>query len=98
MSFEDIQNSLRELDLPEQVSWPQIRERYRELVRQHHPDRGASADNEQIRRINAAYEILSAYVSDYRFNFTREDYLAQHPEEKLRQQFYEADLWSSRDR
>lgn len=98
MTFDELQNALRELDLPDEVSWGRIRERYRELVREHHPDSGAAADNERIRQINAAYELLSAYVADYRFNFTNENYLEQYPEEKLRQQFYEADLWSAKDR
>jgi DnaJ-class molecular chaperone len=97
MTFEELQSALRELDLPDQVSWGRIRERYHELVRQYHPDAGAACDNERIRRINAAYEILAAYVADYRFRFTREEYLEQYPEEKLRQQFYEADLWSAKD-
>jgi oligoendopeptidase F len=92
MTFDELRNALHELDLPEEVSWEKIRERYYELVREYHPDTGANADNERIRRINAAYEIVSAYVADYRFSFTHEVYLKQYPEEKLRHQFYTDDL------
>lgn len=43
----------RELGLSPRAAEPAIRERYRELAREHHPDRGGSAD--RMRRINEAY-------------------------------------------
>ena len=49
-----------ELDLP--TDFTQIRARYRELVKIHHPDAngGAPAAEEKIKQINQAYQTLKA--------------------------------------
>ena len=96
MTFEELQAALKEFDLPEQVTLQKIRERHRQLVRQYHPDHGAEADNDKIRRVNAAYKILMEYVSQYRFDFSRETFFAHYPEERLREQFYDVGLWGGK--
>jgi len=58
----------------------------------HHPDAGGSV-NDRIRQINAAYQILLAYCRDYRFSFSREEFLEQRPEERLGQQFAQDPIW-----
>ncbi|SHJ08533.1 DnaJ domain-containing protein [Malonomonas rubra DSM 5091] len=93
MTFDDLQAALDEFDLSSQTSWKKIKARHRELVRRYHPDKGEQADPDRIRRINAAYKILSTYVGDYRFDFSREQFLDQYPEERLREQFWSEKLW-----
>ena len=93
MTFEDLQSALDEFDLPAQTTWRKIRARHRELVRRYHPDKGAQADEDKIRRINAAYKVLNEYVGDYRFDFSREQFLEQYPEERLKEQFWSEKLW-----
>ena len=93
MTFEELQMALAEFDLPARVTLKKIRERHRQLVRCHHPDRGAPANGERIRRINAANRILTEYVSGYRFDFSREEFLQQYPEERLREQFWSDKPW-----
>lgn len=93
MTFEELQLALTEFDLSPQTSWKKIRERHRELVRRYHPDKGEQVDGEKIRRINAAYKVLSEYVGDYRFDFSREQFLEQYPEERLREQFWSEKPW-----
>lgn len=93
MTFEDLEFALEEFDLPLQTSWKKIKSRHRELVRRYHPDKGEHADGDKIRRINAAYKILSTYVSDYRFDFSREQFFEQYPEERLREQFWSEKPW-----
>lgn len=58
----------------------------------HHLDAGGS-ENDRIQQINAAYQILLAYCRDYRFSFSREEFLEQRPEERLRQQFAQDPIW-----
>lgn len=93
MTYEDLQFALKEFDLPEQVTLKKIRSRHRELVRKYHPDKGASPDNEKIRRINAAYKVLNDYIAQYRFDFSKNSFLEHHPEERIREQFYDVGLW-----
>jgi DnaJ-class molecular chaperone len=93
MTYDELRDALKEFGLSEQVTLKKIRDRHRQLVRQYHPDRGANPDNEKIRRINAAYKILNAYIGQYRFDFSREVFLTHYPEERLREQFYGVGLW-----
>jgi hypothetical protein len=72
--------------LPERATLKELKTRHRELIKKHHPD-GDGADNEIIREINAAYTLLSRYCAEYKFLFTQEEFLEQHPEERLRKQF-----------
>ncbi|NOY12334.1 MAG: DnaJ domain-containing protein [Deltaproteobacteria bacterium] len=94
MTYEELQFALDEFDLPSQTTWRKIRQRHRQLVRRYHPDKGEHADGEKIRRINAAYKILNEYVGDYRFDFSRAQFLEQYPEERLREQFWSEKPWS----
>ena len=93
MTYEGLVAALIEFDLPQQVTLKKIRARHRQLVRQYHPDKGAAPDNDKIRRINAAYKILNEYLSDYKFDFSKETFFEQYPEERVRAQFYDVGLW-----
>jgi DnaJ-class molecular chaperone len=96
MTYEELQAALAEFDLPEKVTLKKIRARHRQLVRRYHPDKGAAPDNERIRRINAAYKILNDYITNYSFDFSKETFWAQYPEERLREQFYNVGLWGEK--
>lgn len=50
-------NHYRTLGVSRKATQEEIKRAYRRLVKQHHPDR-AQAEGDQIRRINAAYEVL----------------------------------------
>ena len=95
MTYADLQAALVEFDLPQRVSWKKIRDRHRQLVRCYHPDKGAQADADKIRRINAAYKVLSEYVKDYSFDCSKQEFLQQCPEERLREQFWHEKPWEN---
>ncbi|MCF6177790.1 MAG: J domain-containing protein, partial [Geopsychrobacter sp.] len=61
MTYKEFQAALTAFDLPPQTTWKKVRQRHRQLVHRYHPDKGEHADEEQIRRINAAYKILNEY-------------------------------------
>jgi DnaJ-class molecular chaperone len=86
MTYGELQQALRILDLGERASLKEIKARHRRLVKRHHPDLG-EPDARQIRRINAAYRLLLDYCNGYRFCFNREEFFEQNPEERLREQF-----------
>jgi hypothetical protein len=93
MTHADLQNALALFSLTPPVTLSRIRERHRELAMEHHPDRNNGADAENMSRINAAYELLYRYCTDFRFAFTEEEFLDQNPEERLRRQFATDPLW-----
>lgn len=94
MTYTDLQEALRVLGLGEQATLRQIKARHRELVKLHHPDTGQATEPEAIRRVNEAYQIMLAYLDEYCFSFTEEQFYEQNTEERVRRQFMEDPLWS----
>ena len=89
MSRPDIDQTIRvaleTLDLPTLITRADVKKRYRQLARQHHPDRqGARADMEKI---NAAYEMLIAYIDSFRYRFDADEVGQQYPEGNHAQKF-----------
>lgn len=50
-------------------------------------------DPEPMRQVSASYRVLIEYCMEYRFNFSREEFLEQNPEERLREQFAPDSYW-----
>ncbi len=92
MRYEELREALEVLSLPHRATLKEIKDRHRELVRRFHPDAGG-AEGEQIRKINEAYRLVSDYCRDYRYSFSREEFLEQSPEERLREQFGTDPIW-----
>jgi hypothetical protein len=92
MEYEELIDALGVFSLSGRVTLQELKARHRALVKRHHPDAGGG-ENESIRQINAAYQVLLAYCRDYRFSFSREEFLEQRPEERLRQQFAHDPIW-----
>lgn len=95
MSYEDFTAALNILGLPQQATWAAVRRRHRALIKALHPDAGGG-DPEAIRALNEAYRQLQEYCRNYRFDFSREEYLEQNPEERLREQFAHDAIWRGR--
>lgn len=86
------------LSLPESVAMAEIRTRYREAVKEWHPDRNPEGDRavceEKTARIHEAYQELMGYCEEYRISFAEEDvarYLSG--EEWWRHRFGQDPLW-----
>jgi curved DNA-binding protein CbpA len=94
MNYNELLKAQKMLGLGERASLSQIKERYRELARQHHPDAGG--ESEAMQEINAAYALLLSYLADYRFSFAEEEFYEQQPEERLRRQFGDDPLWGNK--
>lgn len=58
MTHVEMQQALAVLHLPERATLREIKNRYRQLAKRHHPDHGA-AETDQIRHINAAYRLAA---------------------------------------
>jgi len=84
-TYQTIRAALETLDLPPLVTRADVKKRYRQLARQYHPDRqGIEADMEKI---NAAYEVLIAYIDGFRYRFDPEEIAQQYPEGNHAQKF-----------
>ncbi|PIE63748.1 MAG: molecular chaperone DnaJ [Desulfobacterales bacterium] len=88
MLYSEIKMALQVFDLGERCTIAQIKKRYRELVKKHHPDTGEQPDDKTIVQINTAHEILMSYCADYQFNFSEKEFLRQCPEERFKRQFW----------
>lgn len=97
MTHEELEAARLRLSLPQRAGLAEIRARYRELVKQHHPDRAQHSEDQAIHAINQAYQTLRAYCDGYAFSFSREEFLEQNPEERLRAQFAYDPVWGGRE-
>jgi preprotein translocase subunit Sec63 len=66
---ERILNAVELFKLPRSASVRQIQRRYRELVKQHHPDRQNGKHDPAMAGINEAYAILMTYCHNYKIPF-----------------------------
>jgi curved DNA-binding protein CbpA len=71
------------LGVSEQATYPELKKAYRRLARKYHPDRNNSSHAESmIKKINAAYEILSD--DDKKRKYDKTDFETELDEEEIR--------------
>jgi len=70
MSFEDIERARIVLGLGERATLREIKEAYRKMSKKYHPDKG-EGNEERMKEINEAYEILTEFCECYSFPLTR---------------------------
>jgi DnaJ-class molecular chaperone len=95
MTYKELRLAREIFGLGERVTLQEIRSRHRELVKLHHPDAGNADHPEQIRKVNAAYQVLLDYITQYIFCFSEDEFYQQNPEERLRRQFMDDPLWGN---
>jgi len=95
MTYKELKLAREIFGLEERVTLHELKSRHRELVKLHHPDAGSADHPEQIRKVNAAYQVLLDYVTQYSFSFAEEEFYEQNPEERLRRQFMDDPLWGN---
>ncbi|ADH86901.1 J domain-containing protein [Desulfurivibrio alkaliphilus] len=97
MKYDELKTAMEVLGLDDQATLAEIKRRHRELVKRHHPDgkrqQPSAEDQRLIRRINTAYRVITNYVNNYRFSFSREEFYRQNPEARLYDQFDHDPIW-----
>jgi len=97
MIYRELEAALSILGLGQRASLAEIRNRYHQLAREHHPDGGTARESDQIQRINAAYRLLRDYCAGYRYDFGEAEFYEQDPEARLQRQFAEDPVWGGHD-
>ncbi len=73
MRFSEIDAARKLLELGEAASLEQVQHAYRTKAHLYHPDKNDSAHTEQMKEINAAYELLTGICKNYKYIFCKED-------------------------
>jgi DnaJ-class molecular chaperone len=82
-NFNEIDEARRLLGLGEAATLREVKSAYRTLAHHHHPDKHSGADGEEImKRLNAAYKLLTDYCSNYKYSFREKDVARAYPEEE----------------
>lgn len=55
-----------------------VKKRYMKLSKQYHPDM-PNGDTQKFQELNKAYKILTSYMDNFSFKFTKEEFEDQHP-------------------
>ncbi|MBW2186917.1 MAG: J domain-containing protein [Deltaproteobacteria bacterium] len=97
MTYKELKKALQLFDIASRASLAEIKSKHKSLVKKYHPDKGCN-DPKKIQQINAAYQILLTYCSNYRFAFDRNEFMQQCPEERLREQFSNDTFWGKENK
>jgi DnaJ-class molecular chaperone len=96
VTYEELKQSREILGLPERATLGEIKDRYRTLAKDTHPDAQTDAAPESFRRIHQAYRIVLEYANAYRISFSENEFYEQNPEERLRKQFQDDPVWGGK--
>lgn len=90
-SFGEIEKARKLLGLGEAASLKDIKTAYRNLARRYHPDKAGENESEQemMREINRAYELLEEYCKKYKYSFTKKAFARAYPQEAYIEWWFE---------
>lgn len=78
VSYDEFTEAIEFLGLIGLESKEMVRERYLTLSKKYHPDK-EGGDREKFQQLNRAYELVTLYMEQFRFRFTREEFRDQYP-------------------
>jgi len=70
------------LEIKPLSSFRDIQKNYKKLSKKYHSD--ISMDNEKMKDINEAYNVLKKYIENYKFTFSEEEITKQCPDEFIK--------------
>ena len=82
-AFDEIDEARKVLGLLDSASMREIKQAYRRLSFQFHPDQSNQdvKNDEAMKKINWAYKVLLDYCARYKYLFREEDIARAYPEE-----------------
>jgi DnaJ-class molecular chaperone len=90
-NFEEIDEARKLLGLGETATLKEIKNAYRRLAHEHHPDKQGDAGKsgeQRMKKINWAYQLLVDYCQDYKYSFREEDVAKTYPHDEYLRKFH----------
>jgi len=78
MKYEELDKAVKTLELLGYESKDDIKRKYLTLSKKFHPDMSGGS-KEKFQEINKAYKILTDYVDNFKFRFTKDEFVNQFP-------------------
>ena len=78
MRYNEFEKAVKTFELIGLENKDDIKKRYLKLSKKFHPDM-PNGDIERFQEINKAYKILIIYIDNFKFRFTKEEFLDQYP-------------------
>ena len=78
IKYDDFENAVNTLGLIGLENRNEIKARYLFLSKKFHPDM-PEGSTEKFQEISKAYKLIQAYVDNFKFRFTLEEFGDQHP-------------------
>jgi len=91
MNYEEIDKARRLMGLGSDATLSDVKEAYRRLAKEHHPDRKGNAEN--FAGIQEAYDLIMAYIQSYRYSFTQDEVRRQCPEDAWEKNYESDPIW-----
>ena len=79
VDFKAIDAARKVLGLNEVATLKELNNAYRRLSHRYHPDKNRDSDEQMMVKINSAYNLLMAYVADFKYGFTEADVGKTYP-------------------
>lgn len=78
VSYDEFEEAVELLGLIGLENKEMVRERYLKLSKELHPDM-PNGDTKKFQKLNKSYKLVSKYMDQFRFKFSREEFRDQYP-------------------
>ena len=78
MSYKEFEKSLDTLEIVSKASYEELKQKYKKLSREYHPDM-ENGSEEKFREINEAYKVVQYYMNNFRFSLDEDGFEKQNP-------------------
>ena len=78
ITYEEFEKAVKTFGLIGLEHKGDVKKRYLKLSKKFHPDM-PNGNTKKFQELNEAYKILIAYVDNFKFRFTKEEFLDQYP-------------------
>ena len=92
-NFNEIDEARKLLGLGDTAKLKEIKSAYRKMAHRYHPDKNSAdastEDEEVMKRLNRAYQLLMEYCSNYEYSFGEEDVTRTYPRDEYLRRYHD---------